>query len=135
MSNLSHLEEVNVLASDRDWAWPLAMQELFRPCGVNLLVAREAKDFVEVMARRRVHATIIDLESQQGAGLSALRLIRLEHPMLPCIVLKNRLHDSILEQVLKLDAFSVLDKPVDLLLLRRQLNRLFMRFYGSSVFE
>ncbi|MHC4628149.1 MAG: hypothetical protein ACYTDV_14315 [Planctomycetota bacterium] len=39
VSNLSKLEEVNVLASGADWAWPEALRHIFRPRGVNLLVA------------------------------------------------------------------------------------------------
>ena len=39
VSNLSKLEEINVLASEANWAWPEALRSIFRPRGGNLLVA------------------------------------------------------------------------------------------------
>ena len=42
VSNLSKLDEVNVLASEANWAWPEALRDIFRPRGVNLLVAERA---------------------------------------------------------------------------------------------
>ncbi len=38
----SKLDEVNVLASGADWAWPEAQRDIFRPRGANLLVAEIA---------------------------------------------------------------------------------------------
>jgi hypothetical protein len=35
---------------------------------------------------------------------------------------------------LRLDVFSVIDKPVDMFILQQQLHRLFIKKYSSSVF-
>ena len=40
-----------------------------------------------------------------------------------------------LEEALELDAFSVIDKPVDMGILKDQLNRLFVRKYSSHIFS
>ena len=40
-----------------------------------------------------------------------------------------------LGKALQLDVFSVIDKPVDMDILRQQLNRLFIKRYNSDVFE
>jgi hypothetical protein len=42
MFNFSKLDEVNVLASGANWAWPEALHDIFEPRGVNLLVAESA---------------------------------------------------------------------------------------------
>jgi hypothetical protein len=69
VSNLSKLEEVNVLASGADWAWPEALRHIFKPRGVNLLVAENATEFVNVIRNRRIHTTIVDMDSEHSNGL------------------------------------------------------------------
>jgi len=131
----SKLDEVNVLVSHANWAWPEALRCIFRPRGVNLLVAESAAEFVNIIERKRIHTTIIDMDSEQSNGLATIRIIRMDYPLLPCILLTRAAGESLLGQALRLDVFSVIDKPVDMHILREQLNRLFMRKYDSSIFE
>ncbi|TKJ39469.1 MAG: hypothetical protein CEE38_01665 [Planctomycetes bacterium B3_Pla] len=135
VSNLSKLEEVNVLASGADWAWPEALRRIFRPRGVNLLVAENATEFVHIIERRRIHTTIVDMDSEQSNGLATIRIIRMDYPLLPCILLTSAAGEALLGKALRLDVFSVIDKPVDMLILLQLLNRLFLKKYDSSIFE
>ena len=134
VSNLSQLEEVNVLVSDANWAWPEALRRIFRPRGVNLLVAESASEFVHIIEKKRIHTTIVDMDSEQSNGLATIRIIRIEYPLLPCILLTSTAGKSLLGKALQLDVFSVIDKPVDMHILREQLNRLFLKKYNSSLF-
>jgi DNA-binding NtrC family response regulator len=129
----SQLGEVNVLASQSNWAWPKALQDIFQPAGVNLIVARRVDEFIEVLRHTRIHATIIDADADLGR-LSTVRIIRMDHPRLPCLLLTSDMRQDLLDSALQLEVFSVLAKPVDLGLLRRQLDRLFIKAYDSSVF-
>lgn len=138
-SNRQGRPEVNVLASQAGWAWPAALREIFRPRGVNLLVAEDANQFVGVIKSRRIHTTIIDVDSDKSNALATIKIIRMDYPLMPCILLSNRpqsegMHESLLGMALKLDVFSVIDKPVDMSLLLKQLNRLFIRRYDSDIF-
>ena len=133
VSNLSKLDEVNVLASGANWAWPEALRCIFRPRGVNLLVAGGAGEFVNVIERRRIHTTIVDMDSEAG-GLVTIKIIRMDYPLLPCILLTSGAGEEMLSRALRLDVFSVIDKPVDMSVLREQLNRLFMKNYNSDIF-
>jgi len=135
VSNLSKFEEVNVLASEANWAWPEALRSIFRPRGVNLLVAENATEFVDVIRSKRIHTTIVDMDSETSNGLATIKIIRMNYPMLPCILLTSTAGQSLLDNALRLDVFSVIDKPVDMSILRQQLNRLFIKKYSSSVFE
>ncbi|MFC1793900.1 response regulator [Planctomycetota bacterium] len=134
VSNLSKFEEVNVLASEANWAWPEALRSIFRPRGVNLLVAENATEFVHVIKSKRIHTTIVDMDSETSNGLATIKIIRMNSPLLPCILLTSRAGQSLLDMALRLDVFSVIDKPVDMCILRQQLNRLFIKKYSSSVF-
>ena len=130
----SEFDEVNVLASEASWAWPLALRDIFEPRGVNLLVAKTAGEFVNIIERRRIHTTIVDMDCQAG-GLATIRIIHMEHPLLPCILLSSRASEDLLGKALQLDVFSVIDKPVDMSILREQLNRLFVKKYKSDIFR
>lgn len=134
VSNLSKSEEINILASGANWAWPRAVRDIFRPRGVNLLVAENAGEFVNIIERRRIHTTIVDTDSEKSNGLTTIRIIRTEYPLLPCILLTSAGDEAMLSQALQLDVFSVIRKPVDMGILQQQLNRLFMKRYNSDVF-
>jgi len=134
VSNLSKLEEVNVLASEANWAWPEALRNLFKPRGVNLLVAENTDEFVNIIEQRRIHTTIVDLDSEKSNGLTTVKIIRIDYPLLPCILLTGSVGEMMLSKALRLDVFSVIEKPVDMNILREQLNRLFVKKYNSDIF-
>ncbi|MBP8303926.1 MAG: response regulator [Phycisphaerae bacterium] len=129
----SQMGEVNVLASQTNWAWPRAVQDIFQPAGVNCITVQRADEFVYVLRHKRVHATIIDADSDQGR-LSTVRIIRMDYPRLPCLLLSSDPGRDLLDRALQMEIFSVLAKPVDLDLLRRQLNRLFVKTYECPLF-
>jgi len=126
--------EVNVLVSEAKWAWPMALEEIFRPRGVSLLVAENTGEFVNIIRRRRIHTTIVDMDSETHNGLATIKIIRMNYPLMPCILLTNTAGEDLLGKALRLDVFSVIDKPVDMAVLRRQLNRLFIKRYDSDIF-
>ncbi len=134
VSNLSQLEEINVLASEASWAWPEAVRSIFRPRGINLLVAENAGQFVNIIERKRIHTTIVDMDSEDSNGLATIKIIRMDYPLIPCILLSSATEESLLGKALRLDVFSVIDKPVDMSILQEQLNRLFIKKYRSDVF-
>ena len=133
VSNLSKLDEVNVLASDANWAWPEAVRSIFQPRGVSLMVAGSTSEFVDILEQKRIHTTIVDMDSQIGA-LATIKIIRMDWPLVPCILLTSQVSESMLDKALRLDVFGVIDKPVEMDVLRELLNRLFMKKYNSDIF-
>jgi len=134
VSNLSKLEEVNLLASGANWAWPQALRNILQPRGVNLLVAEDAGEFVHIIERRRIHTTIVDMDSEKSNGLATIKIIRMDYPLLPCILLASAASEAVLGKALQLGVFGVVDKPVDMNILRALLNRLFLKKYNSDIF-
>jgi DNA-binding NtrC family response regulator len=130
---LSKFDEVNVLASGANWGWPVALRYIFQPRGINLLVAENAGEFVNVIRRRRIQVTIVDMDCEAG-GLSTIKIIRIDYPLLPCILLSSEPGEAVLRAALRLDVFSVIDKPVNMGILREQLNRLFIKKYNNDIF-
>jgi len=130
----SKLDEVNVLVSGANWAWPEALRNIFQPRGVNLLVAESTGEFVNIIEQRRIHTTIVDMDSEKSSGLATIKIIRMDYPLLPCILLTSTAGEATLSKALRLDVFSVIDKPVDMDILRELLNRLFIKKYNSDIF-
>ena len=134
VAEYSQLDDVNVLTSAANWAWPEALRDLFKPRGVNLLVAESPSDFVHIIARRRIHTTIVDMDSERSNGLATVKIIRMDFPLLPCILLTSQADQDVLGKALQLDVFGVVDKPVNMDILHQLLNRIFMKRYNSSLF-
>jgi DNA-binding NtrC family response regulator len=133
--NFTKFDEINVLASEADWPWPQAVEDIFRPRGINLLVAEDTEQFVRIIERRRIHTTIVDMDSEKSNGLATIRIIRIDYPLMPCILLTSTVSADILGKALQLDVFGVIDKPVDINILRQLLNRLFLKKYNSDIFS
>jgi DNA-binding NtrC family response regulator len=131
--NLSKFDEVNVLASGANWGWPEALRRIFQPRGINLMVVENAGEFVNVIRRKRIQVTIVDMDCGAG-GLATIKIIRMDYPLQPCILLSNRPGEAVLRAALRLDVFSVIDKPVNMSILREQLNRLFIKKYNNGIF-
>ncbi len=134
VSNLSKLEEINVLTSRANWAWPQAMRSIFQPRGVNLMVAESPREFVDVVRTKRIHTTIVDTDYATADAMATLRVLRIDFPRLPCILLSSDPAQHLLRTALQLNAFSVVEKPVDMNILRQLLDRLFIKQYDSDIF-
>jgi DNA-binding NtrC family response regulator len=130
----SQIDEVNVLANAADWAWPEAVRNIFKPRGVNLLMAEKASEFVSIIASTRIHTAIVDVDSERPSGLATVKVIRLGYPQVPCILLTSRTDENMLGRALQLEAFGVVGKPVNMDILRELLNRLFLKKYNSNLF-
>lgn len=126
--------QINVLVSEANWAWPMAVRNLFEPRGVSMLLARRPGDVLEIIKQRRVQAAIVDMDSDGLSGVGAIRIIRAHNPLLPCIMLAQEIEQRVLSKALELDVFSVLGKPVDFEVLQVQLDRLFVKHYKCDVF-
>ena len=126
--------DVNLLASEASWAWPQAVHDIFQPRGVNLMVAKNAAEFIDVISHQRILATIVDMDSESG-GLVTIKLIRKKFPVMPCILLASRTEERLLDKALQLNVSGVVDKPVDMNILQGLLSRIFVKKYSSDIFK
>jgi len=116
VSNLTKKQEITLLASETDWAWSQALRDIFQPRGVNLVTAKNAGEFVEVIEKNPINATIVDMDS--GDGFVVVRIIRKVDPAVPCIMLSSRSEGNALSEAVAMGIFSVIDKPVDMCILQ-----------------
>ena len=128
------LNDINVLVGRADWAWAEAINRIFAPRGINSMVAADATGALDIIERRTVHTAIVDMDAEKIGGLGIIRIIRGHYPDLPCILLSKTAERKLLSSALELNVFSVIAKPVDMQILRDQLNRLFVKNYDSTIF-
>jgi DNA-binding NtrC family response regulator len=127
--------QINVLVSEADWAWPVAVREIFLPRGISMMLARRPSEVTDIMQHRRIHTAIVDMDAENLNGMGTIRIIRAQNPLLPCILLAHDVEQKMLSKALELDVFSVIGKPVDFDVLVGQLDRLFTRRYNCDVFK
>ncbi len=128
-------EQKNVLSCGANWAWPVALEDIFKPRSVNLLVAENPSELATIMDHKRIDALIMDIDNHHIDSLTILGQLRIKFPRIGCIVISSNPENRLLQKALNLDVFSVLNKPVDMTILRRQLDRLFTKQYQCDIFK
>lgn len=131
---LSQPDYITVLIGNADWAWPEAVEKIFRPHGINALVANSSNEMVSVIDKNKIHLAIVDESFDDLSGMHTMKIIRKHDRLLPCIMLATQIDRSFLTEALNLDVFSVVAKPVDMGVLSGQLNRLFWKYYDLRLF-
>ncbi len=120
-----------LLTEDREHAiehWTHQLPRLLKPQGVQAYVVRTGREALELTKQLTIHAAVIDLltpaDEKHGAqqtpgGLWLLELLR-RHPGHPPVVLvsnpsySQRVAQRYLNEALRLGAFSVINRPVEL---------------------
>jgi DNA-binding response OmpR family regulator len=136
---------LNVLLTEAEHRWSDQLPRLLEPQGVRAIRVGDVDEAVSVIESEPIHAVVVDVGLPMDrttvadvtpGGLKLLRVIHRMDPAPPTVVVRgrrfDRLDDRLLGEALKLDAFSVMDEPVDLEQMLETLRRLFVRYYGGS---
>ena len=109
-------------------SWLPALETIIGP---NLLTAYKVsgdKELLDVVRSRVVDAAVLDDEAEWSVdAMRLLRMIRSFDAILPVVVLTRRTDRRLLQDALKLTAFSVVVKPLALEELLRQIRRMMDR--------
>lgn len=127
--------------------WTVQLSRLLEPQGVASYVARTGREAITVAGQVRIHAAVIDLGTPLGdlampraggdAALWLLELFRRLPNRPPVVIVQSqtwtqRQIERLLHEALRLGAFSVLHKPVNLEDLLRVFQRLVDRQYRGA---
>jgi len=143
---LTQPSSVNVLINNANWDWPDAVARIFRPSGINALVAQNPNETLRLVTNNKIHLAILDISNENATSfnnkpitteqiLNTIRSIRTRDHLLPFILITDSANSRILGQALSLGAFCVITKPVDIAILSQQIQRLFSKLYGFNLHE
>ena len=159
-SNQSDARFSVLLTEDREHAiehWTRQLPRLLQPLGMRALVAQTGYQAIELVESRPIHAAVIDLYTPPGdrktirtkgaprpaanpatpGGIWVLEIFRrLANPP-PVVVVNNLVYSPrqaqrFLNKALRLGAFSVINRPVDLEELLTVIRRLIDRQYEGQ---
>ena len=131
--------------------WTRQLPRLLQPQGVQSYVAHTGREAIDLAEQMQFHAAVVDLhipigaaaddhpavDSTSGGGMWLLELIRRLPNRPPVVVLRRpafsqRQAERMLNQALRLGAFSVMNKPVDIEQLLGVFRRLMDRRYSGA---
>jgi DNA-binding NtrC family response regulator len=90
-----------------------AIRRLFRSKPYELLLASSGEEALDLMARRSVHAGLVDLKMPGMDGLDLLRTVRDRHPEVKVIMLTGHGGVDSAVEAIRLGAVDYLEKPVE----------------------
>ena len=135
-----------LLTEDRDRPvehWTRQLPRLIEPLGIHTHVARSAPEALELHAKITFHAAVVDLATPSGpgsaevnGGLWLLKVLRRSEAHPPVVVVNSRATQrqavKLLNEALRLGAFSVVNPPVQIERLLGAIQRLIERRYAGQ---
>ncbi len=138
-----------LLTEDRPQAtehWTVQLSRLLEPQGVASYLVRSGDEALELTQRVEIHAAVIDLNTPRSAGMNfahaagelwLIELLRRLPNRPPIVLVRSPAFsrsdvDRLLAHALRLGAFSVLNKPLDLERILAVFQRLLDRRYQGS---
>ena len=109
-------------------SWRPVIEQLIGPQWVTTLTVNSRNELLEVVRAGVVDAAVLD--DTAGFGIEALqmlRMIRRLDAMLPVVIVTEHTERRWLEDALRLAAFSVVSRPLELEELLRQIQRMMIR--------
>ncbi len=121
-------QPLRLVVSGEAGAWQFALSQIVGPQWVETLPVQRDVELLDAVRSGQADAAVIDDEVDWGLDiLQVLRMIRRLNERIPVVVVTSRNDRRLLEAALRLAAFSVVTKPLELEELLRQLQRLMAR--------
>lgn len=139
-----------LLTEDREHAtehWTQQLPRLLEPQGIHAVVARTGRDAVNWVEREPTHLAVVDLltprdeagdsDENRPGGLWLLEMLRRLPAAPPVVVVSNKSYSlrqaqRFLNEALRLGAFSVVNRPVQIDTLLQVVRRLLDRRYAGG---
>lgn len=103
------------------------LRTLLGPHLVDMYNAGDVTELLAIVQRGRADVAIIDSDRGEEEVLKALRMIRRVNAAMPVVLVTGRVTRRFMEGALRLEAFSIVHKPVEREDLLIQLQRILQR--------
>lgn len=112
-----------ILIADDDRELRTGMAELLGDLGADILQAESGSEALEVLRLRSFSLALLDMHMPGHTGLEILTFVRRETLATPCMIWSADVTDGLQQMALRAGALAVLKKPVEPLVLRREVQR------------
>jgi len=120
----------SLLITDDDVDFARTLCEAFQPRGFRTLLACDGEEALGIVRSSEVHLALLDMHMPGLTGVETIRRVKRLKALLPCILMSAQLDPTIIEQAHRVQAFSVLHKPVTLLELTAAVQRALVQTYN-----
>lgn len=104
----------SILITDDDRAFRNTLESVFQPRGFTTFLAADGEEAIRIVRQERIHLVLLDMHMPRLTGVETMRVVKSIDAQLPCILISGGLDEEIRAEAQRADAFSVLEKPVQL---------------------
>ena len=128
ISSRQHKNPFSLVVTGEAQLWQTALERIVGPQWLRTYQVRSDSELLDVVASGVADAAVLDDETDWRLDiLQLLRMIRRLDEVLPVVVVTRHRDRRYLENALRLAAFSVVVKPLELEELLRQVQRMMAR--------
>jgi two-component system chemotaxis response regulator CheY len=121
----------SILITDDDEGCRESLRAIVEPEGYRTLLAASGEEALEIVRVERVHLALLDVHMPTLTGLETLQLVREINAVLPCILVTADASAGLMREAFRVQAYSVIPKPVSRHLVLYTVVRTLLRVYGS----
>lgn len=131
MGTATYKVDFSILIADDDFSSREALRDIIQPEGFRTYVVSSGEEALDLVQLENVHLALLDMHMGTLTGLETLRLARQFRAGLPAILVTADASESLFQQAIAAQFFSVLPKPVSKNLLLYTVGRALQRCYGQ----
>ena len=109
---------LTVLIADDDEEFLYTVKGIVEAEGLTAYLAGCGLDALEIVRKIPLHLSILDIQMPDISGLETYRRMRRIISPIPCIFVTGEFNEEIRQEAISTGAFSILEKPVDVQVLR-----------------
>ncbi len=121
----------SVLFSDHEEEARGVLARAFQTSPYETIVVSRGWEAIEIVQSRPVDALVLDVEMPDLGGLSMVKVLKGLELAVPCVFTSYSFSKEMLIQAMIADVYSVLEKPIDLDLLRMVVGDVLRKFYSE----
>lgn len=120
----------SILITDDDRELRETLAEVLEPQGFRTLLAADGEQALRVVQAEPVHVVLMDMHMPRLTGLETIRLVKQIRALLPCILMSAKADERLVLQAERVQAFTVLPKPLTGRTIVQTVNFALRRNYG-----
>src|SRR5262245_6452652 len=121
----------SILITDDDQGCRESLRSIVEPEGYRTVLASSGEEALDIVQDEQIHLALLDMYMPTLTGLETIQLVRQINALLPCILVTADATQELIRQAFRVQAFSVIPKPVSKNVVLYTVVRALVRVYGG----